>query len=419
MAHDHAHDHDGPPHAHSHGHGHSHGIGGHHHGPTDTGDWRYAVGLIVNLVFVAVEFTAGFIADSTALMADAGHNLSDVLGLAMAGGAAWLARRAAGARRTYGYGKATVLAALGNALLLIFACGAIAFEAVRRLAEPAPVASGVIIAVAGIGFIINLGTALMFMKDQHKDLNVRGAYLHMMADAGVSLGVVIAGVVILFTGWSLIDGVVSLIIVAVIMIGTWGLLKDSVNLALDAAPNGLGRGRDPQRASGAAGGDGGARPARLGPVDHRRRPDRPPGPRPPGPGRPSGRGARVGARPLRHQPHDAAAGNGRPARLSGLLSLLSSPCNGEGDHEVVEGRAPAAPSGPSVSLAAPPIHLPISWGGEAVERLPFPPSTRHLASHDPEDTRDRPHRLPRRRQDHPVEPHPHRGPRQALRRHRQ
>ncbi len=247
MAHDHAHGHDGHDHSngqghdhgHSRSHSHSHGIGGHHHGPTDTGDWRYAVGLIVNLAFVAVEFIAGFIADSTALMADAGHNLSDVLGLAMAGGAAWLARRAAGARRTYGYGKATVLAALGNALLLIFACGAIAFEAVRRLAEPAPVASGMIIAVAGIGFIINLGTALMFMKDQHKDLNVRGAYLHMMADAGVSLGVVIAGVVILFTGWAMIDGIVSLIIVAVIMIGTWGLLKDSVNLALDAAPNGL------------------------------------------------------------------------------------------------------------------------------------------------------------------------------------
>ncbi|OYX16419.1 MAG: cation transporter [Brevundimonas diminuta] len=244
MAHDHAHGHDGHDHSHdpghSHGHGHSHGFGGHHHhGPTDTGDWRYAVGLIVNLAFVVAEFTAGFIADSTALMADAGHNLSDVLGLAMAGGAAWLARRAAGPKRTYGYGKATVLAALGNALLLIFACGAIAFEAVRRLAEPAPVASGVIIVVAGIGFFINLGTALLFMKDQHKDLNVRGAYLHMMADAAVSLGVVVAGVVILFTGWSLIDGVVSLIIVAVIMIGTWGLLKDSVNLALDAAPNGL------------------------------------------------------------------------------------------------------------------------------------------------------------------------------------
>ena len=248
MAHDHAHDHDGHAHAghdhshgHSHGHdhGHSHGIGGHHHGPVDTGDWRYAVGLIVNLAFVACEFGAGLWADSTALMADAGHNLSDVLGLAMAGGAAWLARRAAGPKRTYGYGKATVLAALGNALLLIFACGAIAFEAVRRLAEPAPVASGVIMVVAGLGFFINLGTALLFMKDQHKDLNVRGAYLHMMADAAVSLGVVVAGAVILLTGWAVIDALVSLGIVVVIMIGTWSLLKDSVNLALDAAPNGV------------------------------------------------------------------------------------------------------------------------------------------------------------------------------------
>ena len=247
MAHDHAHDHDnhsqaGHDHAghdHLHGHGHSHGIGGHHHGPVNTGDWRYAVGLIVNLVFVVCEFGAGLWADSSALMADAGHNLSDVLGLAMAGGAAWLARRAAGSKRTYGYGKATVLAALGNALLLIFACGAIAFEAIRRLAEPAPVASGVIMIVAGIGFVINLGTALMFMKDQHKDLNVRGAYLHMMSDAAVSLGVVVAGAVILLTGWAVIDALVSLAIVAVVLISTWGLLKDSVNLALDAVPNGV------------------------------------------------------------------------------------------------------------------------------------------------------------------------------------
>ncbi len=205
----------------------------------DTGDWRYAVGLIVNLAFVVVEFGAGVLSQSTALMADAGHNLSDVLGLAMAGGAAWLARRTAGANRTYGYGKATVLTALGNALLLILACGAIAFEAVRRLAEPAPVASMTIMAVAGIGFVINLGTAFLFMKDQHKDLNVRGAYLHMMADAAVSLGVVIAGAVILLTGWAVVDALVSLVIVAVILIGTWGLLRDSVNLALDAAPNRL------------------------------------------------------------------------------------------------------------------------------------------------------------------------------------
>jgi cobalt-zinc-cadmium efflux system protein len=230
---DHAHAHD---HGHDHGHGHSHGPGGHHHGPVDTGDWRYAVGLIVNLAFVAVEFGAGILSGSTALMADAGHNLSDVLGLAMAGGAAWLARRAAGSQKTYGYGKATVLAALFNALLLIFACGAIAFEAVRRLAEPAPVGSTTIMIVAGIGFVINLGTALLFMKDQHKDLNVRGAYLHMMADAAVSLGVVVAGGVILLTGWSIIDPLVSVVIVVVILLGTWGLLKDSVNLALDAAP---------------------------------------------------------------------------------------------------------------------------------------------------------------------------------------
>lgn len=235
MAHDHGHAHDHSGHDH-HGHGHAHG---HHHGPVDTGDWRYAVGLIVNLAFVGIEFGAGVFSGSTALMADAGHNLSDVLGLAMAGGAAWLARRASGSRNTYGYGKATVLAALGNALLLIFACGAIAFEAVRRLAEPAPVMSGMIMGVAAVGFVINLGTALMFMRDQHTDLNARGAYLHMLADAAVSIGVVIAGAVIMFTGWSIIDPLVSVVIVAVILWGTWGLLKDSVNLALDAAPRGV------------------------------------------------------------------------------------------------------------------------------------------------------------------------------------
>ena len=205
----------------------------------NTGDWRYAVGLLVNLAFVAVEFGAGVISQSTALMADAGHNLSDVLGLAMAGGAAWLARRASASHRTYGFGKATVLAALFNALLLIFACGAIAFEAVRRLNDPAPVGSTTVMVVAGIGFFINLGTALLFMKDQHKDLNVRGAYLHMMADAAVSLGVVAAGTLILFTGVSLIDPLISLVIVAVILWSTWGLLKDSLNLALDAAPAGI------------------------------------------------------------------------------------------------------------------------------------------------------------------------------------
>lgn len=227
----------GEPHHPDRGH-HHHGIGGHHHhhGPSDTGDWRYVVALGVNLLFVMAEFAAGWWAGSSALMADAGHNLSDVLGLAMAGGAAWLARRNAGTRRTYGYGKATVLAALGNALLLIFACGVITLEAIHRMTDPVPVQGGVIITVAAIGFIINLGTALLFLKDQHKDLNVKGAYLHMMADAAVSLGVVVAGVLIMLTGWGIIDAIVSLLIVVMIMLSTWGLLKESVNLALDAAP---------------------------------------------------------------------------------------------------------------------------------------------------------------------------------------
>ncbi|MFT4954569.1 MAG: cobalt-zinc-cadmium efflux system protein [Brevundimonas sp.] len=229
MAHDHHHHH-------GHGHGYAHG---HDHGPVDTGDWRYLVGLTLNLGFVMAEFGAGIISGSTALMADAGHNLSDVLGLALAGGAAWLARRAASGPRTYGYRKGTVLAALGNAILLLVACAWIGWEAVERLINPQPVASGWIIAVAGIGFVINLATALLFLKDQHKDLNVRGAYLHMMADAAVSLGVVAAGVLILFTGVALIDPIISLVIVVVILWSTWGLLKDSLNLALDAAPAGI------------------------------------------------------------------------------------------------------------------------------------------------------------------------------------
>ncbi|MDQ1154695.1 cation diffusion facilitator family transporter [Brevundimonas sp. SORGH_AS_0993] len=233
---DHDHDHGEGGHGHSHGHGHGHAHG---HSPVDTGDWRYAVALIVNLVFVACEFAAGFAVNSTALLADAGHNLTDVLGLAMAGGAAVLARMGghgrAGGRRTYGLGKATVLAALGNALLLIFACGAIVFEAVSRFTDPAPTHSLTIMAVAGVGFILNLATALLFIRSQH-DLNARGAYLHMMADAGVSLGVVVAGGLMMMTGWSVIDPIVSLIIVAVILWSTWGLFKDSVNLAMDGAP---------------------------------------------------------------------------------------------------------------------------------------------------------------------------------------
>ena len=213
--HSHSHDHVHGAHGHSHGH--------HHHAAPE--DWRYGIGLLVNLAFVAVEFSFGLISRSTALVADAGHNLSDVLGLALAGGAAWLARRAASRRRTYGFRKATVLAALGNAVLLIFACGAIAIEAGRRLTAPAEVASSTVMIVAGIGFVLNLGTALLFMSARHHDLNARGAWLHMLADAAVSLGVVLAGGLIFLTGWSWIDPVVGLLIVAVILWGTWGLLR--------------------------------------------------------------------------------------------------------------------------------------------------------------------------------------------------
>jgi cobalt-zinc-cadmium efflux system protein len=233
--HSHAHRH-GHSHGHQHGHAHGHHHHHHHHAPADTGDWRYLAGLTVNLLFVVAEAGAGLIAGSAALLADAGHNLSDVLGLAMAGGAAWLARRAASSRRTYGYGKATVLAALANAVLLLAACGFIAFEAIERMADPRPVQSAIVMAVAGLGFVINLGTALLFLRDRHSDLNARGAYLHMLADAGVSIGVVIVGAGVMLTGWTLLDPIASLAIVAVILVGTWGLLRDSVDLALDAAP---------------------------------------------------------------------------------------------------------------------------------------------------------------------------------------
>lgn len=241
MAHDHAHDHHGHDHGHDRGqdHGHSHGPGGHHHHHAAPDDWRYAVGLILNLGFVVIEFSYGLISHSTALIADAGHNLSDVLGLGLAGGAAWLARRAATRKRTYGYRKATVLAALGNAILLVFACGAIAIEAGRRLFEPTEVASTTVMVVAGIGFLINLGTALLFLSSRKHDLNARGAWLHMIADAAVSLGVVVAGALMLFTGWSWIDPLVGLVIVAVILWGTWSLLTESLDMALDSAPAGL------------------------------------------------------------------------------------------------------------------------------------------------------------------------------------
>jgi cobalt-zinc-cadmium efflux system protein len=224
-------------HAHGHAHGHSHGHGhGHLHAHPPAVDRRYVIAIVLNLGFVALEFAAGVISNSTALLADAGHNLSDVLGLALAGGAAWLAARAASARRTYGFGKATILSALMNAVLLVLACGAIGWEAVRRFGDPQPVESGLVMAVAGAGVVVNLGTALLFRRGREHDVNLRGAYLHMAADAAVSLGVVGSGLLIALTDAVWIDPLTSLLIVAVILAGTWGLLRESLDLAMDAAP---------------------------------------------------------------------------------------------------------------------------------------------------------------------------------------
>jgi cobalt-zinc-cadmium efflux system protein len=210
-------------------HDHSHQVGNYNR--------AFAIGIALNMGFVVIEAAYGVMADSLALIADAGHNLSDVVSLILAWGASILARKAATEKRTYGLRKATVLASLSSAILLLVALGGIAWEAVGRFAHPAPVAGMTVIVVAAIGVVINTATALLFIKGQKDDLNIKGAFLHMAADAGVSLGVVIAGVFILYEGWLWIDPAISLVIVAVILVGTWGLLKDSVNYALDAVPD--------------------------------------------------------------------------------------------------------------------------------------------------------------------------------------
>ena len=220
--------------AHGH-HGHHHGHDHHAHG--GAGDWRYGLAIALNLGFVVLEATFGFVSNSTALLADAGHNLSDVLSLVLAGGAAWLARRPGAERRTYGFGKATILAALTNAVVLIFACGAIALDAIQRFSHPPQVLPDLIMAVAGVGFVINLGTALLFLRGRDRDINVRGAFLHMAADAGVSLAVVASGLLIALTGLAWIDPAASLLFVAVVLIGTWELLKESLDLVMDVAPS--------------------------------------------------------------------------------------------------------------------------------------------------------------------------------------
>jgi cobalt-zinc-cadmium efflux system protein len=205
-------------------------------------DRAFAIGVALNLAFVIIEAVFGVVSHSLALLADSGHNLSDVAGLLLAWGASVLSRRAPTTRRTYGWRGSSILAALFNAVLLLIAVGAIAWEAIRRFEHPTPVASGTVIWVATVGIAINGATAMLFFAGRKRDLNIRGAFLHMAADAAVSLGVVIAGIVMAKTGWSWVDPVTSLAIVAVITIGTWSLLRESVNLALHAVPEGI----DPQ-----------------------------------------------------------------------------------------------------------------------------------------------------------------------------
>ncbi len=217
---------------HDHGHGHHH-----HHHPAAGGNTRaFALAIGLNAVFVAIEFGYGFVANSTALMADAGHNLSDVLGLVLAWGAAVLTRTTPSGRFTYGLRSSSILAALLNALLLMMACGAIGWEAAHRLASPAPVAGLTVSVVAAIGVAVNGVSAWLFMAGSKDDLNVRAAYQHLAADAAISLGVVVSGLAIMFTGWAWLDPVVSILIVLLILASTWALLRESLRLVLAAVP---------------------------------------------------------------------------------------------------------------------------------------------------------------------------------------
>jgi len=221
---------------HHHSHDHSHG---HSHAPQSF-NLAFALAAGLNLAFTGVEAVYAILAHSMSLLADAGHNLGDVMGLLLAWGASYLLTKPATERYSYGYKRTTILAAIINALLLVATCAIITYESIAKLIEPAPVNEWMVIIVALIGIFINGGTALLFMKGQD-DLNIKGAFLHLASDALVSLGVVIAGILILQTGAFWIDPVVGLLIVIIIMAGTWGLLRHSVDLILDAVPHGINR----------------------------------------------------------------------------------------------------------------------------------------------------------------------------------
>ena len=241
MAHDHHghdhHDHDHHDHgAHAHGHAHSHGH--HHHAPASFGR-AFAIGIALNTIYVLAEIAYGLAAHSLALLSDAVHNAGDVLALAAAWGAAYLARRLPSANFTYGLRRSSILVALGNAMVLLIATGGIAWEALYRLTVPTAVAADTIIIVAAIGIVINGATAALFASGRKGDLNIRAAFQHMLADALVSAGVVSGGVLVLVTGWSVLDPLVALAVSVAIVWGTWSTLRDSVRMALDGVPAGI------------------------------------------------------------------------------------------------------------------------------------------------------------------------------------
>lgn len=217
-------------------HNHDHGTVGHHHPAPSKFNSAFLIAVSLNFLFVVAEAIYAIMANSTSLLADAGHNLGDVLGLALAWGANWLLQRSSADRYTYGYRRTTILAAISNALLLVLTSAIIATEAIEKLMHPAIVNEKVVILVAAIGIVINGGTAALFVKGRKDDLNIKAAFMHLAADTLISVGVVIAGFVILSTGWYWFDPVVGLIIVISILIGTWSLLRESVDLILDAIP---------------------------------------------------------------------------------------------------------------------------------------------------------------------------------------
>lgn len=210
----------------------------HHHAPKNYNK-IFFFGIALNLVFVVVEATYGVLANSMALVADAGHNFSDVVGLVLAWGAFWLAKRKPSARFTYGLRKSSILSALLNAVILLIAVGAILWEAMHRFVNPVEIKTTTVMVVATIGILINTGTALLFLKDREHDINLQGAFLHMAADALISFGVVISGFVIGYTGWNWVDPITTILISIIIIGSTWELLKDSVKLSMDAVPKGI------------------------------------------------------------------------------------------------------------------------------------------------------------------------------------